>query len=171
MKALVCADIHGRRDWWEWVAENVHQCEVVLLAGDLIGEPESPSDLTDPWAPVKEAVDHLEQSGVMVCMAEGSRDVVVVTDNDGNYQKKVVEKYQPYASPHVKICADPDDCYPTLEPQFARENDLATPRPVEAKATAIIPGRITSAGKSILGTAAMSGVRRAAFISVAAIAR
>ena len=40
-----------------------------------------------------------------------------------------------------------------------------------ATAMAIIPGRITSAGNSIFGTAAMTGVRRAAFIESAAIAR
>ena len=38
-------------------------------------------------------------------------------------------------------------------------------------ASAIIPGRITSAGKSILGIAAMSGVRRAAVIDSADMAR
>ena len=34
-----------------------------------------------------------------------------------------------------------------------------------------MPGRITRNGKSIFGTAATSGVRRAAFIDLAAIAR
>ena len=36
---------------------------------------------------------------------------------------------------------------------------------------AIKPGRITKAGNNILGTAAISGVRRAADIELAAIAR
>jgi len=36
---------------------------------------------------------------------------------------------------------------------------------------AIMPGRMTNAGKSIFGTAAMSGVRRAADIDCAAMAR
>jgi hypothetical protein len=39
------------------------------------------------------------------------------------------------------------------------------------RAMAIMPGRMTRAGKSIFGTAAMSGVRRAASIELAAIAR
>ena len=38
-------------------------------------------------------------------------------------------------------------------------------------ATAIMPGRITRAGKSIFGTAATSGVLRAAVMLRAAIAR
>ena len=36
---------------------------------------------------------------------------------------------------------------------------------------AMSPGKMTRKGKSILGTAAMSGVRRAAFIESAAMAR
>src|SRR6267143_2115634 len=39
------------------------------------------------------------------------------------------------------------------------------------KATAISPGRITRKGKSILGIAAISGVRRAAVMESAAMAR
>jgi len=42
---------------------------------------------------------------------------------------------------------------------------------IEVRATAIMPGTITSAGKSILGTAAISGVRRAAPMFFAAMAR
>src|SRR5581483_5997179 len=42
---------------------------------------------------------------------------------------------------------------------------------VDGSAMAIRPGRITINGKSILGTAAMSGVRRAALIDSAAMAR
>jgi len=38
-------------------------------------------------------------------------------------------------------------------------------------ASAIMPGRITRNGKNILGTAAMSGVRRAAVMESAAMAR
>ena len=43
--------------------------------------------------------------------------------------------------------------------------------PPTLSASAIIPGRITRKGKSIFGTAAISGVRRAAVIESAAIAR
>src|SRR5882724_4124193 len=42
---------------------------------------------------------------------------------------------------------------------------------MEVSATAIIPGRITSTGKIIFGTAAINGVRRAALMFLAAIAR
>ena len=43
--------------------------------------------------------------------------------------------------------------------------------PSRRSATAIIPGRITMKGKSIFGKAAINGVRRAALIELAAIAR
>jgi hypothetical protein len=39
------------------------------------------------------------------------------------------------------------------------------------KPSATMPGRITMKGNSIFGTAAINGVRRAAFIESAAIAR
>ena len=39
------------------------------------------------------------------------------------------------------------------------------------RAMAIMPGRMTKAGNNILGTAAMSGVRRAADMELAAMAR
>src|SRR5271165_1359928 len=42
---------------------------------------------------------------------------------------------------------------------------------MEVSATAIIPGTITSTGKIIFGTAAIKGVRRAALMFLAAIAR
>lgn len=52
--------------------------------------------------------------------------VAVVTDNDGDYQKKVVEKYQSYkGSPAIKICADTDNAAKTLEPQIIKCNNLA----------------------------------------------
>jgi hypothetical protein len=38
-------------------------------------------------------------------------------------------------------------------------------------ATAIMPGRMTRTGNTIFGTAAMSGVRRAALMFLAAMAR
>ena len=45
------------------------------------------------------------------------------------------------------------------------------PPAVACSAMAIMPGRMTRNGNSIFGNAAMSGVRRAAFMSSAAIAR
>jgi predicted ATP-dependent endonuclease of OLD family len=51
--------------------------------------------------------------------------VVVITDNDEDYQKEVVEKYADYsAMQNIKICADQDNTCPTLEPQIVKCNDL-----------------------------------------------
>jgi AAA15 family ATPase/GTPase len=51
--------------------------------------------------------------------------VVVITDNDGEYQKEIIDKYADYARlPNISICADSDDNCPTLEPQIVKCNDL-----------------------------------------------
>lgn len=52
--------------------------------------------------------------------------VRVITDNDGDYQKRVREKYEEYGSTGtIKIFADADDSAKTLEPQLVKVNDLA----------------------------------------------
>jgi predicted ATP-dependent endonuclease of OLD family len=51
--------------------------------------------------------------------------VVVITDNDEDYQKEVVEKYADYsAMQNINICADQDNAFPSLEPQIVKCNDL-----------------------------------------------
>lgn len=48
---------------------------------------------------------------------------VVITDNDGNFKQNVSEKYKEYSSDNfIKICADQDDSYSTLEPQIVKAN-------------------------------------------------
>ncbi len=74
MKILACSDIHGRRDWLEWLASNEHQCGIVFLADDLIGEADSPLQMQQAWAEIAMAMARLEQSGVLVCTAEGNHD-------------------------------------------------------------------------------------------------
>lgn len=50
---------------------------------------------------------------------EINQPVVVVTDNDGDYQGKVVDNYCDYAGvANIKICADDNDDLNTLEPQL-----------------------------------------------------
>jgi putative ATP-dependent endonuclease of OLD family len=51
------------------------------------------------------------------------KPVVVVTDNDGDYDNKVQKKYQDYDdSPTIKICADERENLNTLEPQIVDAN-------------------------------------------------
>lgn len=53
-------------------------------------------------------------------------DATVVTDNDGDYQRKVVQKYADYANEaSIKICASADDRLRTLEPQIVAVNSVA----------------------------------------------
>ena len=57
---------------------------------------------------------------------ELKKNVVVVTDNDGDYQTRVIAKYAQYANiPTIRICADSDNTAETLEPQIAKCNGLA----------------------------------------------
>lgn len=52
-------------------------------------------------------------------------DVVVVTDNDSNFQEKVENKYKEFENDeNIIICADNDNDYPSLESQIIKINDL-----------------------------------------------
>lgn len=52
------------------------------------------------------------------------KEVVVVSDNDGN-PNQITNKYKEYENlPNVKICFDNDANAPTLEPQIVKYNDL-----------------------------------------------
>jgi putative ATP-dependent endonuclease of OLD family len=54
-----------------------------------------------------------------------NKDVRVITDNDGDYADKVEKKYTEFLNiPHIKICYDQDNNYPTLEPQIVKVNNL-----------------------------------------------
>ena len=81
--------------------------------------------------PIENGVDVINVRGLSFARfldiaKELLKEVVVVTDNDGNYQLKVTEKYAPYNGiPTLKICADADNLATTLEPQIAKHNALA----------------------------------------------
>jgi putative ATP-dependent endonuclease of the OLD family len=52
-----------------------------------------------------------------------SKPVVVVTDNDGDYENKIVKKYKEFeVIPTIKICADNRNDFNTLEPQIIEAN-------------------------------------------------
>lgn len=52
-----------------------------------------------------------------------NKKVAVVTDNDGNYEQHIKEKYKDYESiACIKICASDDNTLKTLEPQFVHSN-------------------------------------------------
>ncbi len=51
--------------------------------------------------------------------------VTVVTDNDSDYQNYITNKYVDFVGDeNIRICADADNDYPTLEPQIVKVNDL-----------------------------------------------
>lgn len=56
------------------------------------------------------------------------KQVCVVTDNDGNYEKNIKNKYKDYLPiESVKICADLNEQLNTLEPQFVNVNQAKLP--------------------------------------------
>jgi putative ATP-dependent endonuclease of OLD family len=81
--------------------------------------------------PIENGIDVINVRGLsftrfLDIAKELSKVVVVVTDNDGNYQRKVSEKYAPYNGiATIKVCADNDNAAPTLEPQIVKHNTLA----------------------------------------------
>ncbi len=80
--------------------------------------------------PIEAGVDVINVRGLSFARfldiaKELKNEVVVVTDNDGDYKNKIEKKYHPYASVGtIKICADKNDGLRTLEPQIVDVNDL-----------------------------------------------
>ena len=87
----------------------------------------------DGKLPIQDGIDvisvgltHLRFLEIAKCIAQ---KVAVITDNDGNYQKNITDKYCAYNSdPNIRIFADPNDSLNTLEPQFANlyQDDIET---------------------------------------------
>lgn len=80
--------------------------------------------------PIDDGIDVINVRGLSFARfldiaKELEKEVVVVTDNDGDYQHKVIEKYQPYDGiSTITICASDDDTAKTLEPQVVKCNSL-----------------------------------------------
>lgn len=81
--------------------------------------------------PIEDSVDVINVRGLsfsrfLDIAKELAKEVAVVTDNDGDHQRKVVEKYAAYSGvTTIRICASTDNSLKTLEPQIAGCNDLA----------------------------------------------
>jgi ABC-type cobalamin/Fe3+-siderophores transport system ATPase subunit len=80
--------------------------------------------------PIEKGVDVINVRGLsfsrfLDIAKELGKEVAVVTDNDGDYQSKVVDKYELYKGVStIKIYADSDNTAKTLEPQIAKGNSL-----------------------------------------------
>jgi len=78
--------------------------------------------------PIEDKVDIISVRGLsfkrfLDIAKETEKDIVVITDNDGD-PDKVTAKYKEYDLPHIKICFDMDKTAPTLESQIAKCNEL-----------------------------------------------
>ncbi len=81
--------------------------------------------------PIEAGVDVINVRGLsfsrfLDIAKELAKEVAVVTDNDGDHQRKVADKYDAYSGvTTIRICASTDNSMKTLEPQIAGCNDLA----------------------------------------------
>ncbi len=80
--------------------------------------------------PIEKGIDVINVRGLsfsrfLDIAKELKNNVVVVTDNDGDYANKVDAKYKDYKSlTNIKICRSEDNSAPTLEPQLVKCNEL-----------------------------------------------
>jgi predicted ATP-dependent endonuclease of OLD family len=81
--------------------------------------------------PLEDGIDIISVRGLsfsrfLDIAKELKNSVAVVTDNDGDYNKKIVEKYKNYTSEkNIKIYASNNDSLTTLEPHIISCNSLA----------------------------------------------
>lgn len=82
--------------------------------------------------PIDDGVDVISVRGLSFARfldiaKEAKNEVVVVTDNDGDYEKKVDKKYKQYRElPNIKICRSEDNSARTLETQIIKVNGFAS---------------------------------------------
>ncbi len=80
--------------------------------------------------PIEDGIDVINVRGLsfsrfLDIAKEIKKDVIVVTDNDGDYNKNIVEKYKDYnGNANIKICADKNNALNTLELHIAESNDI-----------------------------------------------
>lgn len=83
--------------------------------------------------PIEDSIDVISVAGLafkrfLEIAKLVNKPVAVITDNDGKYQEKILNKYRDYLGiPFIKISADVREEFNTLEPQFldANRSDLA----------------------------------------------
>lgn len=78
--------------------------------------------------PIEDGIDVISVKGIQAKrFLELAKDlpikIAVVTDNDGNYQKNIEERYKNYKKDTVNIFSSTDNSQNTLEPSFTSCND------------------------------------------------
>jgi putative ATP-dependent endonuclease of OLD family len=81
--------------------------------------------------PIEDNIDVIAVQGLAfkrflsIAKELSKKRIAIVTDNDGNYEEKIIQKYKDYINgryPNIKICADSRNEFNTLEPQFVEAN-------------------------------------------------
>ena len=79
--------------------------------------------------PIQDNIDVISVKGVQAkrflsLVGDLPIKIAVVTDNDEDYEKNIVEKYRDFADKtNIKVFSNPDNSQDTLEPSFAACND------------------------------------------------
>ena len=80
--------------------------------------------------PIEDGIDIISVRGLsfkrFLEIAEKiKKEIIVVTDNDGDYENKVEEKYKEFKDfENIRICYDKDNNYKTLESQIVKYNEI-----------------------------------------------
>lgn len=81
--------------------------------------------------PIEDNIDVIAVQGLAfkrflsIAKELSKKRIAIVTDNDGNYEEKIIKKYKDYINgeyQNIKICADTRNELNTLEPQFVEAN-------------------------------------------------
>lgn len=78
--------------------------------------------------PIQDGIDVISVRGLsfkrfLEIAKKTGKKVAIITDNDGNYDEKIKQKYRDYEDiPNIKICASNNNTLRTLEPQFFDAN-------------------------------------------------
>ena len=82
----------------------------------------------DGHLPIQDRIDVISVKGVQArrFLALAKKlpiRIAVVTDNDGDYEKNIIEKYKDYISENINVFSNVDNKQYTLEPSFTACND------------------------------------------------
>jgi Icc-related predicted phosphoesterase len=72
MRILATADLHGREDWYQWLAMEAHNQDLIVIAGDLIDRSD---DVVPQIKMVISWMREIAQTGVAVLLCSGNHDV------------------------------------------------------------------------------------------------
>lgn len=71
MKILITADLHHRRDWYNWLLQQAHTVDAIAIAGDLL---DMRFDITQQIAFVTHWAQRMSCTGTLIFLCDGNHD-------------------------------------------------------------------------------------------------